>query len=132
MQTSAERIWIAAREQLRSMLSADIYNLWFAPLRVSAQENGSITLEVANDFCEVWLKDNYMGLLQDVTALASGRQMQVKFKVGPGGAPAALAPQPVQGKKKAVEPAPERAAASHEPSFNPKNTFDTFVVGNNN
>ena len=64
------------------MLSADTYNLWFAPLRACAQENNSITLEVANDFCEVWLKDNYMGLLQDVIALASGRQLQVKFKVG--------------------------------------------------
>lgn len=114
------------------MLSADIYNLWFAPLRASSQENNSITLEVANDFCEVWLKDNYMGLLQDVIALASGRQMQVKFKVGAGGAPAALGPPPVQGKKKAVEPAPERAVASHDLGFNPKNTFDTFVVGNNN
>jgi len=67
------------------MLSADTYNLWFAPLRAGPQENNSITLEVANDFCEVWLKDNYMGLLQDVIALASGRQLQVKFKVGAGG-----------------------------------------------
>ena len=82
MQASAEKIWGAAQEHLRSMLSADTYNLWFAPLRACAQDNNSITLEVANDFCEVWLKDNYMGLLQDVIALASGRQLQVKFKVG--------------------------------------------------
>ena len=132
MQASAEKIWSAAQEHLRSMLSADIYNLWFAPLRACAQENNSITLEVANDFCEVWLKDNYMGLLQDVIALASGRQLQIKFKVAPGSGPAAPAPQPVHGKKKAAEPAPERAAANHDLNFNPKNTFDTFVVGNNN
>src|ERR1700690_614343 len=103
MQTSAERIWSAAQEHLRSMLSADIYNLWFAPLRASAQDNNSIILEVANDFCEVWLKDNYMGLLQDVIALASGRQIQVKFKVGSGGSLARLAAQPVQAKKKPAE-----------------------------
>jgi chromosomal replication initiator protein len=114
------------------MLSADIYNLWFAPLRACAQENDSITLEVANDFCEVWLKDNYMGLLQDVIALSSGRQLQIKFKVGVSSGPAALAPQPVHGKKKATEPAPERAGNNHDLNFNPKNTFDTFVVGNNN
>src|ERR1035437_10641141 len=132
MQASAEKLWGAAQEQLHSMLSADIYNLWFAPLRVSSQENNSITLEVANDFCEVWLKDNYIGLLQDVLAVASGRQMQVKFKVGSGSSPAAPAPHPTQVKKKAAEPAPERAAGNHELNFNPKNTFDTFVVGNNN
>src|SRR5258705_6761518 len=84
MQASAERIWSAAQEQLRSMLSADTYHLWFAPLRACSQENNSLVLEVSNDFCEVWLKDNYMGLLQDVVALASGRQLQVKFKVNSG------------------------------------------------
>ena len=33
--------------------------------RVRAGDN-NLTLEVPNEFCEVWLKDNYMGLLQDV------------------------------------------------------------------
>ena len=114
------------------MLSADTYNLWFAPLRACSQDNNSIALEVANDFCEVWLKDNYMGLLQDVIALAAGRQLHVKFKVSAGGGAAAPAPQAVQVKKKAAEPAAERTSASDGLNFNPKNRFDTFVVGNNN
>jgi chromosomal replication initiator protein len=114
------------------MLNADTYNLWFAPLRVCAQENNSLTLEVANDFCEVWLKDNYMGLLQDVLAVASGRQIQVKFKVAAGSGPTAPAPHPSPVRKRAAEAAPERAADHHEFNFNPKNTFDTFVVGSNN
>src|SRR5260370_25228034 len=87
MQASADKIWDAAQEHLRSLLAADTYNLWFAPLRACGLENNCLVLEVANDFCEVWLKDNYMGLLQDVLALASGRQLQLKFKVAPGGAP---------------------------------------------
>src|SRR4051812_47468588 len=80
MQASAEKIWGAAQEQLRSMLSADTFNLWFAPLKVQATDSSTITLEVANDFCGVWLKDNYMGLLQDVVTAASGRQVQIKFQ----------------------------------------------------
>jgi len=114
------------------MLSADTYNLWFAPVGACAQENNTITLEVANDFCEVWLKDNYMGLLQDVLAVACGRQLQVKFKVATTSGAGGLEPQPVQTKKKATEPAPERSHGGQEPSFNPKNTFESFVVGNNN
>src|SRR6266568_940990 len=85
MQASAEKIWTSAQEHLRSMLSRDTYNLWFAPLRACGQDSNGIVLEVANDFCEVWLKDNYMGLLQDVVALASGHQLQIRFKVVPGG-----------------------------------------------
>jgi chromosomal replication initiator protein len=132
MQASAEKIWSAAQEHLRSMLSGDTYNLWFAPLRACSQENNGITLEVANDFCEVWLKDNYMGLLQDVIGLASGRQLEVKFQVASGGNSARLMPQPPSTKKKAAEPGAERLPVNAELGFNPKNTFDTFVVGNNN
>src|ERR1035438_7969060 len=129
MQGSAEKIWVAAQEQLRSMLSGDTYNLWFAPLRASALDNSSITLEVANDFCEVWLKDNYLPLLQEVVALASGRQLQVKFKVGSGGSLVRPTAQPLPARKKTAEPIPERTLLNQEPGFNPKNTFDTFVVG---
>src|SRR5258706_4304603 len=99
MQASAEKIWSSAQDRLRSMLSADTYNLWFAPLRASSHEQDSIILEVANDFCEVWLKDNYMGLLQEVIGLASGRALDIRFKVGSGNgsggmAVAHIAPKP--------------------------------------
>jgi chromosomal replication initiator protein len=131
MQASAERIWGLAQEQLRSMLSNDTYNLWFAPLHAAPLDGGGLVLEVANDFCEVWLKDNYMGLLQDVVALAAGRQVPVKFKVVATSTAAASSPA-VSSKAKATEPASERNSHHVELNFNPKNTFETFVVGNNN
>src|SRR5260221_8872101 len=130
MQASTDKIWTTAQEQLRSMLSADVYNLWFAPLRASAQDHNSIVLEVADDFCEVWLKDNYMSLLQDVLAVASGQQLQVRFKVPPpAGAPAAAAL--VATAKPKTSAAADRNS-NHDLNFNPKYTFETFVVGNNN
>ena len=133
MQASVDRIWISAQEQLRSMLSSDVYNLWFAPLRASAQDQNSIVLEVADDFCEVWLKENYMSLLQDVLAVASGQQLQVRFKVASSsGGPSSPAPVQTARTKVATQPAPDRSPTNHDLNFNPKNTFDTFVVGNNN
>ncbi len=52
MQASAEKIWGSAQEQLRSMLSADTYNLWFAPLRAVEFDGDCVVLEVANDLWE--------------------------------------------------------------------------------
>src|SRR6266581_8235937 len=130
MQASADKIWTTAQEQLRSMLSSDVYNLWFAPLRASAHDHNSIVLEVADDFCEVWLKDNYMSLLQDVLAVASGQQLEVRFKVTPpAGAPAAGAL--VATAKPKTSTVADRNS-NYDLNFNPKNTFETFVVGNNN
>src|ERR1017187_5196340 len=103
--------------------------MWFAPLRACAIDGNNVTLEAANEFSGVWLKDNYLSLLQDAFAVASGRQLQVKFKTAAGSALAAPAPAPV--KTKGAGPVPERATGS-ELHFNPKNTFDSFVVGNNN
>src|SRR5579863_6158475 len=125
---SAEKIWAAAQVQLRSMLSADTFNLWFAPLHASTLENDCIFLDVANDFCEVWLKDNYMGLLQDVLSRAATRPMQVKFKV----ITANTLSNPATAHAKQSKPDASTEKAMTEPGFNPKNTFDSFVVGNNN
>ncbi len=114
------------------MLTPDTYKLWFAPLRVSAMDAQSIILEVSNDFCELWLKDNYLSLLQDVISIAAGRHVQVKFKVASANA-IAVAPvkEPVV-KTKSADQLHERSGNNNELNFNPKNTFETFVVGNNN
>ena len=132
MQHSAEQIWGSAQEHLRSKLSADTYNMWFASLRASAIDNSHVTLEATNEFCEVWLKDNYLSLLQDAVAIAAGRQLQIKFKPAAGTVPMTTAPAPAPPKARASAAAQDRAAANGEPHFNPKNTFDSFVVGNNN
>ena len=132
MQLSAEKIWDLAQEQLRSKLSKDTFSMWFAHLRVCAMDGNHVMLEVPNEFSEVWLKDNYTSLLQDAFAIAAGRQLQVKFQIAPGGAPVSPAAPVVPVKVKSAEPAHERASGIGEIHFNPKNTFETFVVGNNN
>lgn len=135
MQPNIEKIWSAAQENLRSLLNPEIYNLWFAPVRAVGMDATTLTLEVADDFCEVWLKDNYLGLLRDVIASATGKQLEVCFRV------TTHAPTPDQHllKSKAADvglTTPVTRNTNHapqeaDPAFNPRNTFDTFVVGNN-
>src|SRR6267378_3424 len=134
MQISVEETWEAAQKHLRSKLSGDTYNLWFAPVRAHAQDNNCLVLEVPNDFCQVWLKDNYTGLLKEVVALASGQQLEIQFKVGNNRAAVPLPlPETRSSKPVVLEPPSGRNnQLSPELGFNPKNNFDTFVVGDNN
>lgn len=129
MQVSSEKIWATAQEKLRSMLSADIFNLWFAALRVRELDQNSITLDVQNDFCEVWLKENYLSLLQDVLAHITSRKLQVKFAIT--NQPIATVSSSTTGKSKAAEASATRSSIEDH-SFNPKYSFESFVVGNNN
>ncbi len=137
MQISAEKIWTSAQEHLRVKLSRDTFNMWFAPLRACAMDGHHLTVETPNEFSEVWLKDNYLGLMQDAVAVAAGCKLQVKFKVTgalPPTPPAAALPalaNPLPARPK-PETAAERASVNGDLHFNPKNTFDTFVVGANN
>jgi chromosomal replication initiator protein len=137
MQISAEKIWNTAQEHLRVKLSRDTFNMWFAPLRACAMDGHNLTVETPNEFSEVWLKDNYLTLMQDAVAVAAGCRLAVKFKVANAvtapPAPAAVhaAPSPA-AKAKSPDTASDRASVNGDLNFNPKNTFDTFVVGANN
>ncbi len=135
MQISAEQIWTSAQDHLRAKLGRDTFNMWFAPLQASAADAQQLTLQAPNEFCEVWLKDNYLSLMQDAVAVAAGAKLEVKFKVVNTNTPVAPTPTPKVApiKSKPPESASARAAiANGDLQFNPKNTFDTFVVGNNN
>ncbi len=130
MPSPAEKLWVAAKAQLRTMLNLDTYNLWFAPLRAESLEKEILTLAVANDFCEVWLKDNYIGLLQDVVSRTATAPITLKFKVcatvtAPNGA--VHSPTPAKPIEKEV-----LEKVSSDLGFNPRNTFDSFVVGETN
>jgi chromosomal replication initiator protein len=134
MQPSADTVWGAAQQQLRAMLNTDIYNLWFLPIKATGLAEDTLTLEVANDFCEVWLKDNYLGLIHDVLLQAAGQNLKVKFQVNPAVAGTnGLSGLDQKAKSKPVaEPVDRNVPAIRELAFNPKNTFETFVVGENN
>jgi len=134
MQISAEKIWNTAQEHLRVKLSRDTFNMWFAPLRASAVDGHHLTIEAPNEFCEVWLKDNYLSLMQDAVAIAAGARLQVKFKVTNGNLPVApiTLPAPTAAKAKAADTSHDRNGTGSDLHFNPKNTFETFVVGANN
>ena len=134
MQISAEKIWHSAQEHLRAKLSQDTFNMWFAPLRANALDGSHISLVVPNEFCEVWLKDNYLSLIQDAVAAAAGCQLQVKFKATTDSysATAIVPTKSTKGQSKPKTGAVDRIQTNGDLHFNPKNTFESFVVGNNN
>ena len=127
MQATVDKIWTQTTDQTRTLLNTETYNLWFSSVQPVSLNQSSITLEVPNEFSEVWLKDNYMDLLQDALAAASGRKLNIKFKVADGNGEATLPAKSSRSKKTAP-----KKVSEGDLIFNPRNTFDTFVVGNNN
>ena len=126
-------LWVSASETLQGLLNPDIYRLWFAPLRAVQLSDESVTVEVANDFCEVWLKDNYLSLLEDVFAHVSGRRLKVQFRIATTAHSRASNPASVAKSRTDAKSEPAGTLeVVREHGFNPKNSFENFVVGSNN
>ncbi len=132
-----EAIWCEAQKMLQTLLNKDIYELWFGPIRAVSLQNDVITLEVLNDFCEVWLTENYLSLLQDTISHSAACSIKVSFRVASrsGGTPISTKPatqtQTAAITTNRIEETTNRPTIRETP-FNPNNTFDTYVVGNNN
>ena len=137
MQSSADRVWGAVQETLRSLLNQETYNLWFGTIRPRSLDGNCLTLEVADEFCEVWLEKNYSDLIREKLLQACGQPLQVRFAAAGGARAAESTESCVVGvaQKAGVRTMArleERPLAAREPAFNPNYTFETFVVGNNN
>ena len=122
---------------LQTLLNADIYNLWFSPIRAVSLRDDVITLEVLNDFCEVWLTENYLSLLQDTLSHTAAQSIKVTFQVATRGVGTVnSSASTVVAQKASVHPSIVEELTSRTPlretPFNPNNTFETYVVGNNN
>ena len=137
MPATAQALWSAAQDALRGMLKTEIYSLWFAPIQPVSLKGETLTLGVADEFCEMWLKDNYLDLLRSVVSRAAVKPMDLAFTVvapvaaalpGTSAAPAVEEPEPAED----ATPSAPTTPRPGEPLLNPGYTFSTFVVGNNN
>ena len=60
MQATAQKVWGTVQQDIQSIMSPELYKLWFANIRAKSFDQDCLTLQVENDFCEVWLEKNYL------------------------------------------------------------------------
>lgn len=134
-------IWKHIADAIRPEVSGDTFQRWFKAIQLLGADEAQITLRVPNNIYQLWIETNYMGLLQSSVVKVLGSPRKVNFTISdvplaerepgePAPAPASGngAPRPAAASSSA---APEKAATSPN-GMNPRNTFDSFVVGANN
>jgi len=133
MQASAQKIWGTVQQSIQTLVSPELYKLWFSNIRPKQIDHDCLTLEVENDFCEVWLEKNYLDLIREKAILATGRPIKVRLEVG--NSPERIVTEDAMRSatpKAEPEQVERTTGVARELNFNPRNTFDTFVVGTNN
>jgi len=128
-------LWETVKCDLKGLFPEDVFSMWFEPIRCVETTEDSLVLGVPNDFAAIWIHDNYLDLISQRLRLTAGRMVHVSLKkITDHGTAAARVPAVEPKGRTAAKRAPlrydERMAAAS--SLNPRNTFENFVVGQNN
>src|SRR4249920_3809 len=132
MDKKCAQLWQRLSAALKPQISADSFKRWFSTVELIEAKDKSITLTVPNNIYQLWIESNYMPALQNAIAVTFGGQRLVKFS-GPSTTGTQTSVEDSATVKDAL-PAPQVDArqGATVPGLNPRNTFESFVVGPNN
>jgi chromosomal replication initiator protein len=134
MEQSYRKIWDEIACEIQPRVSGDAFQRWFAALELVQADELVLTFQVPNTIYQLWIESNYLNLVQSAALAVLGSPRTIKFCVTDTGKAANLGEPRFDPPG---EPAPtmiteERSEAASNHGMNPRNTFDTFVVGSNN
>jgi chromosomal replication initiator protein len=126
-------LWQKLSAALKPQVSADTFNRWFSAVQLGAVTNESVTFVVPNNIYQFWIESNHMPAVQAAIIAVLGAPRAVKFTSPTQGGSGS---EGVAEDDVMVEE-PSATAKSSKPAgsvfgLNPRNTFESFVVGPNN
>jgi len=132
MDKKCTQLWQRLSATLKSQVSADSFKRWFSAVELVEASDNSLTFRVPNNIYQFWIESNYMPALQNAIITTLGGPRGVKFS-----SPSGLATQiPMEDTAALTGILPESPrdtkAVASVAGLNPRNTFESFVVGPNN
>jgi chromosomal replication initiator protein len=126
-------LWNELQGDFRQLFSEDVYRVWFAGLRPAKTSGDSLILLAPNEFAAIWIRDNYKSLIECQIAKHTGRNISVALEFADNRAESASNPAaPNQRPTAASRCADALQKFDGTYSANPKNTFESFVIGPGN
>ena len=145
-QKELDHIWDKTLEEIKDQITNPSFNTWFSETKaVLMTKENQLVLEVPNDFIKDWIESQYINLIEEILNDLTGSEWTLLF----------LTPKEVKKFKEKQAKSKEVTAENNNTDlideaddfedlekpeddekfkngFNPKYTFDTFVVGNSN
>ncbi len=122
--------WEQAQAHLRGALDDHIYKNWFQQTSFGSVVDGVLTVNVPSQFFANWLQEHYLDTVCDSLRRVLPEFREVRFVPLAEAQPAAGD----RGEARAIQPAKARAGRVRQSfsGFNPRYTFDRFVIGAGN
>ena len=115
---SAEGLWADVSAHLKDALNDGTFHTWFSEAEAKHLDDETFVVKVPNNFTRSWIEGHFLGLLQAAVRDSLGADRAVRVAVDDE-----LRPTVPDG----FAPTPRGTEG-----FNPKYTFDSFVIGSSN
>jgi len=134
MDEKCAQLWQKVSTALKPQVSPDTFKRWFSAVRLIEATEESLTFLVPNNIYQFWIESNHMNALQAAIVSSLNAPRTVKFAM-PSEAGVTVAEAPAT-QIEVTEPEAELHSDTringNALGLNPRNTFDSFVVGPNN
>jgi chromosomal replication initiator protein len=135
-------VWDRTLEVVKAELNTPTFKTWFENTQPLGMVDDTFVVSVPNDFARDWIETRYAGLLRSALTQVTGRSVDVAFSVSADDPTAVGTDSPLGTTTSSGEPSVEmpdleaveekRVKEATEGDFNPKYTFDSFVIGTSN
>jgi chromosomal replication initiator protein len=144
-----DEIWNQSLSMIQKKLSKPSFETWLKETKAKSVNGQTMVISVPNEFSRDWLAGHYANLISDILFEITGVRYVVQFVISSKSFDS-RAKSPLQKEKRSVRSSPKKlpeqpAPASKQTSgrrpeetnkynsmLNPKNTFETFVIGSGN
>ncbi len=123
-----EGLWNQVLDKLKERISHNSFETWIKPIVPKKGKDDRLILEVPNNFFLDWIKENYWEILSDAVSDVFGDQTLLTLKIRKEKRDY-LRYLREEGEEEAEEDERIRQALRN---FNPRYTFENFVVGSGN
>ncbi len=129
MDTSFKKIWDAALEIIKPDISPTSFNTWFLKIKPINYVNNTYYFLSENEFEKGILESRHIPLITNALAEVTGKTGQVKIVLKEEDA---MIPQNEAAPQISITNVENNISNYQNNSMNPKYTFDSFVIGENN
>ena len=123
-QNEMEELLTKAKELIKNEITPIAYDTWIKELEIKSYDNGNIVLLCSSSFNRDSIEARYHALIVNTFNYLTNKECSVSVLSKEG-----LEKEAEEGLSSNIE---VNLPGNFNPTLNPKYTFDTFVVGNNN
>jgi chromosomal replication initiator protein len=121
-----ENLWPKVIDSLKERVGQQNFDIWIKPIRFISIEGEIAELEVPNRFFKEWINEHFSSHIKDAFSFLTQKRCHLQFRIRN---------EKMNGKDFISIPLQrneQQVIHSFQPMFNPKYTFDNFVVGASN